>query len=203
MAESCKTLTIVRRMATGIYREFQNPVLDVGCGPDTPSYDWPARVLKAGGPAFERTRYDMEHGDAEELNGIEDGAFGTVYASHILEHLQDPRTALRNWLRATRIGGSLFIAVPHRRLYECDKDQPPSMWAGDQHLWFFDPDRHRSGKSLGLAELLLIDMPRIWEAQGMEARLAYFATCDWGYERPAGGHPRGEYQIEAALVRLK
>jgi SAM-dependent methyltransferase len=204
MSESCKTLTIIRRLATGIYGTFQSPVLDVGAGPATPGYDWATRVAKRGGPAIEVHRFDQEHGDAQSLDGVADKSYPTVYASHVLEHLPSPMVALTNWLRVCRVGGRVFIAVPHRRLYECGKEAPPSFWAGNQHLWFFEPDRHRGPKVLGLAQLLLVDMPHVWQAAGgMEMRLDYLATCDWGYEAAPGVHPRGEYQIEAALVRTR
>jgi hypothetical protein len=203
MAESCKTMTIVRRLALGIYQQWDSPILDVGAGPATPSYDWAARVRARGGPDLEVHRFDLEHGDAQTLAGVGDSSYPTVYASHVLEHLREPVEALVNWVRVCTVGGTVFVAVPHRNLYECGKPSPPSAWAGDQHLWFFEPDRRTGPRVLGLAELLLVTLPQALAPRGMEVRLKYLATCDWGYERPVSGHPRGEYQIEAALVRLK
>jgi len=201
MSESCKTLTIIRRLATGIYSTFESPVLDVGAGPATPGYDWATRVAKRGGPQLEVHRFDQEHGDAQTLHGVGDASYPTVYASHVLEHLARPAEAVASWIRVIRPGGRVFIAVPHWLFYECGKPALPSHWS-NEHLHFFLPDRHRPPDTLGLAQLLLVDVPPLLPA-GTEIRLDYIATCDWGYSRPDGGHPRGEYQIEAALVRTR
>jgi len=42
----------------------------------------------------------------------------TVFASHCLEHIDDYRGALTEWFRVVKIGGHLFITVPHQFLYE-------------------------------------------------------------------------------------
>ncbi len=221
MSESVKPATIRRRMLLGTYDRMAQGgiVLDIGAGPDTPTYDWTARVRQMGGPMLFRKRYEVEDGDAQTLTDIPACSYGSVYASHILEHLADPREALHNWLRVTKVGGRLFIAVPHRRLYEYGKDQPPSYWAGDQHLWFFEPEKHGHGKVLGFADLLVEPgwklHPENVGALGMAVRVEYFGTGDWGYQglgtydfhvnrgmHPTV-HPQGEYQIEAELLRIR
>ncbi len=200
MGESSKTLTIIRRLATGIYGTFESPVLDVGSGPAIPSYDWAARVRARGGPALDVHPFDQAQGDAQTLATLADASYPTVYASHVLEHLARPAEAVAAWVRVCQPGGRVFIAVPHHQLYECGKETLPSYWS-NEHLHFFLPDRHRPPHTLGLAELLLMDVPPL--IAPAEIRLDYFATCDWGYERIGNGHPRGEYQIEAALVRTR
>lgn len=55
----------------------------------------------------------VTYADAQDLRDFPDGAFGAVLASHILEHLPDPRRALREWSRVT--GGdpaALFVVTP-------------------------------------------------------------------------------------------
>lgn len=201
MSESAKHPTLARRLATGIFASWESPVLDIGSGPDVRSHDWPARLVNMGGPSFERIRFDREHGDAHGLEGVADQSFPTVYASHVLEHLERPLVALAAWVRVYQVGGRVFIAVPHRQLYECGKEAPPSLWSVD-HLWFFNPYRHGPhSRVLGLAQLLLEDLPPVLGE--MAVCLEYLATCDWGYKRIGNAHPAGEYQVEASLVRVR
>lgn len=83
-------------------------------------------------------RKDIPHGtpgeityaDAQDLSDFKTGQFGAVLASHILEHVPDPRQALSEWLRV--VGGdrnALFVVTP-------------SWWAAHTvthpgHLWYF------------------------------------------------------------------
>lgn len=58
-------------------------------------------------------------GDARNLSRFEDGAFSTVYASHVLEHFDykdEIIAVLREWRRVLRPGGSLYVSVPD---FEC------------------------------------------------------------------------------------
>jgi len=64
------------------------------------------------------TVYDMPQGDAQYLANVPDGAFDFLYSGHCLEHMVDPRIALRNWLRVVKPGGHLVITVPDEDLYE-------------------------------------------------------------------------------------
>jgi len=44
---------------------------------------------------------------------VRSGALDFVLASHVIEHLPDPIRALGEWQRAVRVGGVLFLIVPH------------------------------------------------------------------------------------------
>lgn len=71
----------------------------------------------------------VTYGDAYDLP-FPDGHFGAVLASHIIEHLEDPGRAVREWLRV--VGGdqkALFVITP-------------SWWATygwlhPEHLWYW------------------------------------------------------------------
>lgn len=52
--------------------------------------------------------------DATKTLPFEDSYFDTVIARHILEHIPDPITAIREWGRILRPGGRLIIAVPNQ-----------------------------------------------------------------------------------------
>jgi SAM-dependent methyltransferase len=50
--------------------------------------------------------------DAATLATFDDGSVDFVIANHVLEHLEDPIAALRNFMRVIRPDGVLFITLP-------------------------------------------------------------------------------------------
>lgn len=78
--------------------------IDIGCGPD---------------PVLPNVRrFDVEDGDANEITRYVNETFDFVYSSHCLEHMRDPRQALREWWKLVKPGGHLFFLVPDEDLYE-------------------------------------------------------------------------------------
>jgi hypothetical protein len=53
--------------------------------------------------------------DAQDLTVIPNGSQAYLIANHILEHMENPLLALRNWLRVVRPGGCVFVTVPDKR----------------------------------------------------------------------------------------
>lgn len=136
--------------------------------------------------------WDLEHGDAQHLDGIGDGAFDFVYSSHTLEHVADASAALRNWYRVIRAGGYLILFVPDRDLYE-KKTALPSRWNPD-HKRYFLLDRDEPPDTVGLLLLIEKVLP---DATVLSAH------------RCAGGHTivdplmhsDGEYSIEVIMQK--
>lgn len=78
--------------------------IDIGCGPD---------------PISPNARgFDVEDGDANDILRYVADQFDFVYSSHCLEHMRDPRQALRDWWELVKPGGYLFLIVPDEDLYE-------------------------------------------------------------------------------------
>lgn len=103
MNESLKAR--VRREREGCFeRYFKGSGLDIGYGGDLV-------VPNARG-------WDLEDGDAQLLETIENETYDFVYSSHCLEHMRDPIIALMNWWRVLKPGGYLFVVVPDEDLYE-------------------------------------------------------------------------------------
>jgi len=66
------------------------------------------------------------HGDALALN-YPDKYFGAVIASHVLEHLEDPESALVEW---QRVADRVYVIVP--RWWGLHT------WAQTEHRWYID-----------------------------------------------------------------
>lgn len=65
------------------------------------------------------------HADAGRLP-VADGALDFVLASHVVEHMPDTLRALREWDRAVRAGGILFLIVPHpERTFDRGRPRTP------------------------------------------------------------------------------
>jgi hypothetical protein len=111
------------------YCPVDRPGIDIGCG-DDPVH-----------PTFRR--WDKADGDATFLRGVPDGAFWSVYSSHLLEHLDDPETALRSWWRVLAPGGCLTVVVPAMDVYEVS-DELPSRWNGE-HVTYWRLAEARPG----------------------------------------------------------
>lgn len=53
--------------------------------------------------------------DGEELRHFSDNSEDFVIASHVLEHLENPIKAFKNWLRVVKHGGIVYLALPDMR----------------------------------------------------------------------------------------
>lgn len=140
-------------------------------------------------------RYDIMFGDPDAtfMQGTSDEKFFTVHASHVLEHIDDPVTAVRNWYRILKPGGHLIILVPHRDLYE-KKKELPSNWNFD-HKSFWLPDREEPPHTRSLLGTILEAIPN--------ANVVSFQVLDEGFDHdiPADRHSVGEYSIEAIIQK--
>lgn len=158
--------------------------VDIGCGNDkvTPGADeWD--LYQVG-----------QQGDATFMEGVPDGKYDWVYSSHCLEHLEDPREALRSWWRILKAGGNLIIFVPHRDLYE-KRDQPPSRW-NMEHKRFYVPGRHIPPGVIGLEQL--------FEEVLTDYEVLQMKVCDEGHTiTDPEIHSDGEYSIEVVVKKLK
>lgn len=142
--------SIMRRLSDPnfINRYFVGRGLDIGGKPDPL-----ALYCELFCQMEEVQTWDIEDGDAQFLDGVRDEEFDFVHSSHCLEHLEDPRKGLRNWLRVVREGGHLIVIVPDEDLYE--QGVFPSTFNRD-HKWTFTIFKTRSWseKSLNILDLV-------------------------------------------------
>jgi SAM-dependent methyltransferase len=148
MKECSKSIVRRLREPNFVNRYFVGHGLDIGGGPDPLSL---YRELFAKMRGVQT--YDKEDGDAQTLTGIEPESFEFVHASHCLEHMRDPKSALAAWFAAVKPNGHLILTVPDEDLYE--QGEFPSTFNGDhKHTFTIWKSRSWSAKSLNLAELL-------------------------------------------------
>jgi hypothetical protein len=119
---------------------------------------------------------------------FEDAIVDTVFASHVLEHVQDPQMILRDWFRVLKLGGFIVCIVPHQFLYE-RRLNLPSQWSGE-HLRFYTP------------AALLGDIEASLEPNSY--RIKHLADNDFGYayDLEPNHHPAGCYEIELVIQKI-
>lgn len=177
MAETSKARA--RREREGFFAQYITGWgVDIGCGDDPLTPDCVQFDLILGS------------GDATFVQSLSRDSFDWVYASHILEHLYQPETAIHEWFSLLKPGGWLIIDVPHRDLYE-KQSILPSRWNAD-HKFFLLPDRDEAPHTFSLSAM-------IQRATGLPP--LHVRVLDEGYARNGDSHPGGEYSIEAIIQR--
>jgi glycosyltransferase involved in cell wall biosynthesis/SAM-dependent methyltransferase len=131
--------------------------------------------------------FDYPDYDGEKLP-FESASQDAVFSSHCLEHVDNARTAIREWFRVLKVGGFLVIFVPHQYLYE-RKLTPPSNWNQD-HRRFYSP------------ATLLADVEAALESNSYRVRHLIDNDLDYDYTIPLHQHPSGSYEIELVLQKI-
>src|SRR5689334_10608191 len=62
--------------------------------------------------------WNQKQGNTLHMNGVANGSFDFVHASHCLEHLGNPFQGLARWLELVKPGGHVILTVPDEDLYE-------------------------------------------------------------------------------------
>ncbi len=118
MDEASKTFSHYSKLL-GPY--LKGRILDIGAGVDPITKD--AEI------------FDKAQGDAQELDlYFPPASFDTVFSSHCLEHMRDPREALKAWYSLVKSGGFIVVLVPDEDLYE--QGHFPSIFNSDHKATF-------------------------------------------------------------------
>jgi SAM-dependent methyltransferase len=138
--------------------------IDIGCGDDPVS----PNVVQ----------FDRAQGDANDILRYVQREFDFVYASHCLEHMVNPRTAIAQWWQLVKPGGVLFLIVPDEDLYE--QGYWPSRFNRD-HKWTFTIAKHGSWSPVSINLLdLASSLPN--------SELVDIRLFDDGYDRRLQRH---------------
>ncbi|MDD2989804.1 MAG: methyltransferase domain-containing protein [Zoogloea sp.] len=93
-------------------------LIDLGCGP---SKIFPHAIGVDSGKDTELFGIDMRPDvwveTCEDLSDFETEAADSVFSAHLLEHIEDYRSALKEWWRLVKVGGYLVLYLPHRQYY--------------------------------------------------------------------------------------
>lgn len=118
MDEASKTLSIY----PDLFQEFlTGRVIDIGAGEDP---------ITKGALIFDKLQ-----GDAQEIDKyFPEKSFDTVFSSHCLEHMRDPKVAIQAWYGLVKPGGVLMVIVPDEDLYE--QGHFPSIFNNDHKSTF-------------------------------------------------------------------
>lgn len=97
--------------------------------------------------------WDIEDGDAQFMAGVAQNTYDFLHSSHCLEHMNDPKQALENWIRIVKPGGHLIVTIPDEDIYEYGVF--PSKFNPD-HKWTMTIFKKQtwSDRSVNILELL-------------------------------------------------
>jgi len=116
--------------------------IDIGCGRD---------IVSENAEPF-----DKIHGDANHiLRYKQKESYDFVYASHVLEHMNDPLKCIKEWFELVKPGGYLIIIVPDSELYE--QGIFPSTFT-PHHKWQLTMNSGLTGKKLITVEQLIKEL---------------------------------------------
>jgi len=171
-----------RRQKENFFEKYiQGNGIDIGCG-KLYGYDSEDKIHKNA------IAHDKDMCDAHKMHIFEDCNFNYVYSSHVLEHLEDPVLAIKNWYRITKVGGFIIITVPSKFRYE-KKQKPPSRWNSD-HKRFYTPSS------------LLTEIESALEPNSYLIESVKDCADGFNWEIPARSHSSGEYQIECVIKKV-
>lgn len=148
MKELSKSIPRRQRDPNFITKYFVGEGVDIGGFPD------PLSVYQEFFPLMTTCRiWDLNDGDAQFMNGVEDETFDFVVSSHCLEHLNDPILGIGNWFRIIKPGGHLVVTIPEEDLYE------QGTWPSDKnldhkHTFTIYKEKSWSPNSINVFELL-------------------------------------------------
>jgi len=88
--------------------------LDLGCGQFKA---FPHFIGVDNGHHWGMKGVDVNVATCEKLDIFADASMDFVFSSHLLEHIQDYKAALKEWWRVLRVGGRLVLYLPHKEHY--------------------------------------------------------------------------------------
>ena len=113
MKECSKSLSRRLHDSNFLNKYFCGHGVDIGGLPD------PLILYKEFFPKLESVRtWDLEDGDAQFMESLDDNSIDFIHSSHCLEHVYDPYEGLKNWLRVIKPGGHIIVTLPDEDLYE-------------------------------------------------------------------------------------
>lgn len=88
--------------------------LDLGCGQFKA---FPHFIGVDNGHHWGMKGVDVHVDSCDDLSIFGSESMDFVFSSHLLEHIQDTKKALKEWYRVLKVGGRLCLYLPHKELY--------------------------------------------------------------------------------------
>lgn len=170
--------------------------IDIGAGPDSLAQYFEFFPLMKSCRSW-----DMPDGDAQFMATIQDNTLDFVHSSHCLEHMNDARVALENWLRILKPGGHLICIVPDEDLYE-QGVFPSTYTKGHRHTFTIFKKTSWSNYSINITEMLsnLKHSVQIKKIELLDATYRYSFNRTFKQERyDQTTTPIGECAIEFVI----
>jgi predicted SAM-dependent methyltransferase len=112
-----------------------------------------------------------------------------IFASHMLEHVENYKAVIRDWYRVLKNGGYIVCVVPHQFLYE-KRAQLPSKWNSD-HRRFYTPAS------------LLQEFEESLDANSYRIRHLCDNDLWFDYNLGPDEHSYGCYEIELVVEKIE
>lgn len=92
--------------------------LDIGCGPHKAFPHFIGVDNRKDTELFQiQMNPDLTLPDGTKLPMFANESCDFIFSSHMLEHVEDYKSALREWWRLVKVGGHLCLYLPHKDLY--------------------------------------------------------------------------------------
>lgn len=111
-----------------------------------------------------------------------------IYSSHMLEHVDDRTSIIKDWMRVLKPKGYIICIVPNYMLYE-KKETLPSIWNND-HKVFFSPGS------------LLLEFEAALPYNSFRVRYMKDEDDGHDYNQPVNEHSKGCYETTLVIQKL-
>lgn len=102
---------------------------------------------------------DIKNGqDCSTCSFIPDNSLNFIFSSHTLEHLDDWKYSLKNWLLKIKNGGCLFLYLPH---YTMEYWRPENN-TKHKHIIFQEDIEHFMRKDLSMKNIFITGKDLYW-----------------------------------------
>lgn len=138
-------------------------------------------------------------------------SFDVITMWHVLEHVYDPQTQIRELKRLLKPGGSIVIAVPNFNSY--DADYYKNYWAAydvPRHLWHFSKTAIRAlfaAENIALQDVLPMKFDAFYVALLSEkyqsGKMSFFRALRIGLRSNSHGRKTGEYSSQIYILANK
>ncbi len=107
-------------------------------------------------------------GRKNTLDKFEQGSLDYIFSSHYLEHTEEWKAEIKNWIGLLKTGGRLFLYLPHP---DCMIWRPGAPGIGDGHKWI--PDLQTIEKYL-----LSLGMRTISKEDGPDGMMSFYICTE-------------------------